>query len=193
MIEWPEGLYCDRMRWGRAFNNKAFTSVFTNAQQIRTYPGAYWKCTMQFQNLNDREERLLTTLVGSLQGMAGTFKLYPWRRSGRPDHGTVRVNGNGNASGTLPSRGWQPSTLVLRMGDYITVNDQLLEVLADVTSNGQGNATIQVAPWLRLPPADGTEINYTRPFAIMRLTSDDEENTIRSAMADGTLDCREAF
>ncbi|WP_110685069.1 hypothetical protein [Salinicola aestuarinus] len=193
MIEWPEGLEPYRMDWGRVFNNRAFTSPFNNSQQIRTYPGAYWRCSLQFRNLFEDEERRLTSFVGQLQGMAGTFKLYPWRRARATAAGTARVNGNGNAAGTVPSRGWRASTTVLHAGDYITINDQLLEVVADVKSNTQGNATIQVAPWLRTPPADGAEINYTRPYAVMRLTSDEHDMSVESLIAGGSIDCREAF
>jgi hypothetical protein len=193
MIEWPEGLKPYKMDWGRVFNNRGFTSTFTKSQQIRTYPGAYFQCSLQFRNLFEADERRLTTFIGQLQGMAGTFKLYPWRRAVATAAGTARVNGSGNASGTVPSRGWKPSTKVLAAGDYITINDQLLEVLQDVTSNTQGNATISVSPWLRLPPSDGTEINYTKPYAVMRLTSDEQGMSIEPLIAGGTLDCREAF
>ncbi|WFF40390.1 hypothetical protein EVC62_02120 [Salinicola endophyticus] len=193
MIEWPQGLTPYRMDWGRVYNNRAFTSPFSNAQQIRTYPGAYWQCSLQFRNLFESDERRLTSFIGRLQGMAGTFKLYPWRRSRAGAAGTARVNGSGNASGTVPSRGWTPSVQVLAAGDYITINDQLLEVVEDVISTSQGNATIQVSPWLRSPPADGALIEYRNPYAVMRLASDEQVMSVETLVAGGTLDCREAF
>ena len=83
--------------------------------------------------------------------------------------------------------------LVLRRGDYITINDQLLEVLADVSSNAQGIAVLPVSPWLRMPPANGAAVNYQQPYAIMRLARDDVSLSVQAVIAGGTLECREAF
>jgi hypothetical protein len=53
------------------------------------------------------------------------------------------VVSDANQTGTLlGSKGWTPGVLVLRTGDYITVNDELKMVTADVTSTAAGTAVI---------------------------------------------------
>lgn len=192
-IEWPAGLKPKEMTWGRVFNSRAFTSPFTQSQQVVTHPGAFWKCTLSFRAMYEDEERIFSTFLGELQGMAGTFYLYPWRRARAVEAGAARVDGSGLASGSLRTRGWNISQQVLTRGDYITVNDQLLEVLHDVYSNGEGRATIRVSPWLRRGPSDGDVIEYLNPYAVMRLTSDDEERTVKPLVAGGSIEAREAF
>lgn len=193
MIEWPSELQPATMDWGRSFNSFAFTSPFSQSQQIVSKPGAFWLCSMTFRNLKRDKERVLSTFLGSLHGMAGTFRLRPWTRPPGPFVGNAVVDGGGQAGAQLITRNWSPSIIVLRMGDYITVNDQLLEVLKDVTSNAQGIAVLPVSPWLRMPPANGATVNYQQPYAVMRLTRDDTRLTVQALIAGGTLECREAF
>lgn len=181
------------MDWGRRFNSRAFTSPFSQSQQISSAPGAYWQCSLSFPTLNREKERVFSTFIGSLQGMAGTFRLRPWTRPPGPFAGNAVVDGAGQAGAQLATRNWQPSRTVLRMGDYITVSDQLLEVLTDVTSNAQGHAVIPVSPWLRQPPANGAQVNYQQPYAIMRLTQDEHMLDVQAVIARGNLECREAF
>ncbi|GED46451.1 hypothetical protein HME01_23030 [Vreelandella aquamarina] len=192
-VDWPTELQPATMEWGRVFNSYAFTSPFTQSQQIRTHPGAYWKCSLTFRNLKRPKERVLSTFIGSLHGMAGTFKLKPWTRPPGPFVGNAVVDGGGQAGAQVVTRNWNANTLVLRRGDYITITDQLLEVLADVTSNAQGIAVVPVSPWLRVPPANGATVNYRAPYAIMRLARDDVSLSIQALIAGGTLECREAF
>ncbi|MBS3670204.1 hypothetical protein [Vreelandella boliviensis] len=193
MINWPAEIKPRRMSWGRVYNTRAFTSPFSQSQQIVGAPGAYWKCTLNFPTLNRHKERVLSTFIGSLQGMAGTFQLRPWTRPPGPAVGSAVVDGGGQAGGQLVTRNWTPNTAVLRMGDYATVNDQLLEVLEDVTSNAQGIAILPISPWLRSPPANGATVNYQQPYAVMRLMQDEQMLDVQAVIASGTLECREAF
>lgn len=193
MINWPAEIKPRSMSWGRVYNTRAFTSPFSQSQQIVGAPGAYWKCTLNFPTLNREKERRLSTFIGSLQGMAGTFKLRPWTRPPGPAVGAAVVDGGGQAGGQLVTRNWTPSTIVLRMGDYATVNNQLLEVLQDVTSNAQGIAVVPISPWLRSPPANGATVNYQQPYALMRLMQDEQMLDVQAVIASGTLECREAF
>ncbi len=193
MIDWPAHIKPRRMSWGRRFNTRAFTSPLSQSQQIAANPGAYWQCSLSFPSLTRDKERTLSTFIGSLQGMAGTFRLRPWTRPPGPFAGNAVVDGANQAGAQLVTRNWMPSRVVLRAGAYITVNDQLLEVLTDVSSNAQGRAVIPVSPWLRQPPANGATVNDQDPYAIMRLTQDEQMLDVTYIIASGTLDCREAF
>ncbi|MBZ5489139.1 hypothetical protein HW452_16590 [Halomonas aquamarina] len=193
MIDWPAHIKPHRMSWGRRFNTRAFTSPLSQSQQITGAPGAYWQCSLEFPSLNREKERALTTFIGRLQGMAGTFRLRPWTRPPGPFAGNAVVDGANQRGAQIATRNWQASKVVLRAGDYITVNNQLLEVLDDVSSNAQGRAVIPVAPWLRVSPTNGEAVNYQQPYAVMRLSEDEQMFDVQALIASGTITAREAF
>ncbi|MBD1590204.1 hypothetical protein HAQ06_26580, partial [Pseudomonas sp. C2L12B] len=64
-IPWPASLCPNEMTWGMVYNNRGFTSSLSNAQQVVGYPGAYWQCTLTFNNQTRDRERQLTSLIGS--------------------------------------------------------------------------------------------------------------------------------
>lgn len=193
MQEWPGEIIPSSMSWNIVSNNFAFTSPFTNSQQIAGHPGGYWECSIDLPLLDQQQARLMSSFIHSLHGMMGTFRLYPWNRRPAPAAGIGVVDGGGQAGGQLVTRDWTPSKTVLRRGDYITVSGQLLEVLEDVTSNAEGQAVITIAPWLRVPPANGTAINYQAPYAVMRLTEEGAESSYQGIIGSASLSCREAF
>lgn len=193
MSEWPSEIIPASMSWNIVANNFAFTSPFTNSQQIAGHPGGYWECSIDLPLLDQQQARLMSSFIHSLHGMMGTFRLYPWNRRPAPAAGNGVVDLGGQSGGQLVSRGWSANATVLRRGDYITVSDQLLEVLQDVASNDLGQAIIPVAPWLRVPPANGAAINYRSPYAVMRLTEDGAESSYQGIIGSASLSCREAF
>jgi hypothetical protein len=79
------------------------------------------------------------------------------------------------ASANQPGRelltsGWSYSQLVLNKGDLIQIDQSLYMVLSDVTSTGEGLATIDLFPQLRVH-ANGAQIILSGPKGIFRLTS----------------------
>lgn len=101
-----------------------------------------------------------------------------------------------NQTGTqLGSKGWTPGILVLRTGDYFTVNDELKMVTADVTSTAAGTAVIPFAPMLRAsPPANG-KIEVAKPYGIFKLKDNQQGagNRVPGVFTSYTLEFEEAF
>jgi hypothetical protein len=106
------------------------------------------------------------------------------------------VVSDANQTGTqLGSKGWTPGTLVLRTGDYFTVNDELKMVTADVISSASGTADIPFAPMLRAsPPANG-KIEVAMPYGIFKLKDNQQGagNRIPGGFTSYTLEFEEAF
>jgi hypothetical protein len=75
--------------------------------------------------------------VASLDGEFGRVKIRDWGREGRTPAGNPIVSDANQTGIQLGSKGWTPGKVVLRTGDYITVNDELKMVTADVTSSAQ--------------------------------------------------------
>lgn len=77
--------------------------------------------------------------------------------------GTPLVKGAAETGISIDTDGWPVSTLVLKAGDIIDIAGvpYVLDVLADVTSDGAGNATITINPPIWTAPADNAAITVT--------------------------------
>lgn len=81
---------------------------------------------------------------------------------------TVQLVGAHTAGATSISiDGLQASlTPAFKAGDYLTINNQLVEVSADANSDGGGAATVSIWPELHQAYADNTSVEYVAPFGV---------------------------
>lgn len=91
-------------------------------------------------------------------------------QGGTSSVGTAAVNGGSQTGRSLITDGWPENDTVLSAGEFVTINDQLLQLTADVVSDINGNATITFEPPIRSSPADNDPIEYLSPYALMYLT-----------------------
>ncbi len=82
----------------------------------------------------------------------------------------VRVAGAGQFGRTLKTRGWGAAGVKLRRGQFVTVGEQLLTLMADVVAAADGTATITFKPFIRVVPGDNEAIEVRRPFAVMSMS-----------------------
>ena len=95
----------------------------------------------------------------------------------------------------LAGMAWAPNTLVLRLGDWVQVGDELKRVIADVTSDLSGAALIRVAPMLRANHPSGTPLVVDRPCGVFRIKDDKAAtfNRVPGVFTDVSLSFTEAF
>lgn len=194
-LEWPADVCPSALTWRPESNSKTFRSPFNGASQTVRFPGTRWVCSLTFNNLTDEKSRRIDAIVAALDGEYGRVKIRDWGRAGRPPAGTPVVS-DANQTGTeLHSKGWTPSVEVLRIGDYITVNDELKMVTADVTSTANGTAIIPIAPMLRSSPNAEAAIEVARPFGIFKLKDNQQGTGNREpgVFTSYTLEFEEAF
>lgn len=189
---WPQGLYPRSMTWGCRQNNRAFTSTLSNAQQIVGYPGAYWVCALQFDVLTPEKERLLSGLAGRLQGMFGTVNVPAFGRQRDDDIGAPVVQLMTTQASIIGLSGFTVAGRVFSQGDYITIGGQLYEVVADAVAVN-GRVDVRVNKPVRSSFAQGTPVEYRRPFCEMRLTTDLFSLNVDVIRVGGSIDLREAF
>lgn len=189
---WPEDLCPLRMTWGCVYNSRAFTSSLSNSQQIVSYPGAYWRCSLEFSVLTRRTERKLTGLIGRMRGMAGTVNVPAFTRRRTVDMGNVVVASASTNALAIGVSGLTVSGPAFREGDYITIGGQMYEVVQDVVAEG-GVASIPVNKRVRSTIAPGTPVEYRNPYCEMRLVDDTLSVDIRPIIASGSIELREAF
>lgn len=83
---------------------------------------------------------------------------------------TAYVDGAGQTGRSLVTGGWPQTDTVLSAGEFVTINDQLLQLTADVVTDASGAATISFEPPIRTSPANLAAIEYRNPYALMYLT-----------------------
>lgn len=192
-LEWPEALEYTEATWGIAYNNLAFTSTLSNAQQVVGFPGAYWLCTLNFGVLYPEDERELTSLLGRLQGMFGTVKIPAFTRTRADNIGAPKVVQASAQATFMQLNGVTASAKVFSRGDYITVADEMFEVVDDATSNASGLVTLNLNKRIRRAIAAGAAVEYRNPYAVMRRADDTHQISIQPVVSNANLAFREAF
>ncbi|MCV4287861.1 hypothetical protein OH708_08090 [Pseudomonas capsici] len=190
---WPASLRPSEMTWGIVNNGRAFTSTLSNAQQIVGHPGAYWQCTLTFGLLTREQERELSSFLGKLDGMFGTFNLPAFTRSRTSSIGALSVVSGFAQARSMIVAGAPASSPVFSTGDYITIAGEMFEVTDPVSSNAQGQATVPLNKRIRKTLTPGAVVEYLNPYSEMRMTSDTWSMTLRPVVANGSYQFREAF
>lgn len=108
--------------------------------------------------------------VIDLDGIANRFRLIAVEGDQLADTPAVTVRGAGQGGFSLVTQGWGAAGVRLRRGQFITVADQLLCLMADAVVDGAGRATLSFKPYLRLSPPDGAAVEVRRPYAIMSMS-----------------------
>jgi hypothetical protein len=115
-----------------------------------------------------------------LNGRFGTFLL------GDPDGKTIQgsattvisVNGD-HAIGAFDVvvDGCTASSTEFKKGDYVQfgsgASSKLHMIVADITSDGSGNATLQIEPPLKTALTDDDAVTYSNTKAVMRMDAND--------------------
>ena len=194
-LEWPEDVCPASLTWRPESNTKTFRSPFNGASQTVRFPGTRWVCSLTFNNLSDEKSRRIDSLVAELDGEYGRVKIRDWGRSGRTPAGSPLVDGANQTGTELHSKGWTAGMVVLRQGDYITVNDELKMVTADVSSASNGTALIPFAPMLRSSPPANAVMEVANPYGIFKLKDNQQGagNRVPGVFTSYTLEFEEAF
>jgi len=147
-------------------------SPFTFQGEFFEHMGQQWVMEVSLPPMrkNDAENWISWGLA--LNGTMGTFYMGDSSNSMPRGSaaGTPQVNGAGQQrSKTLATKGWTPSTAVLRIGDYIQLGYRLHKVLQDVTSDSSGEAVLDIFPRVRDVLTNGQAIITANPVGTWRL------------------------
>jgi hypothetical protein len=127
-------------------------------------------------------------------------RLSNWFEAGPPGYtgsiytGAVPlVNGANQVGLALNVDGAAVSTLILRKGEYFSVNGELKIMTANATTNGSGQAALNFEPPLQAPPPDNTALVLAAPKCKFRLVNPEAVSRIRPPVLHSiTVDCTEA-
>src|SRR5690606_3896906 len=139
-------------------NNVIATSIspFSLAQHTVEHDGSAWTIDVAIDPMDRRDAAPWMAFLAALKGRRGTFYFGDalMKNSLGSPSGTPRVKGSSQTGNTIATDGWTAETTVLKAGDFIQINNSLYMVLSDVTSDGSGNASIDLWPNLRVHADD---------------------------------------
>ena len=172
------------VEFGLENNNQVFESPLSNSIQVSELTGARWYATF---NLPPMKKDNALEYIGFLQRLQGrVHSFYGYDANHRSTSGTIAgstllVNGASQTGTSLVLDGGANSTLVLKAGDFFSVNNELKMVTADATTDGSGDVTVNFVPSLRSSPSDDASITTTNPVCTMKLTGDSTTYSINSS------------
>tara|TARA_R110000803_G_scaffold140387_1_gene206917 strand:- start:8 stop:631 length:624 start_codon:yes stop_codon:yes gene_type:complete len=174
----------------RAVNQTALTfSPFSFKQQIHNHSGQRWEAEIQLPAMKREKAEVWVAWLLSLRGMSGSFLLYDPSNTVAQGAlgGTPLIKGASQTGGSLSIDGCSNSiTNWLKAGDYIQLgsgsNATLHKNLVDVSTNGSGQATLDLWPSIRTARPDNEAITTTSCVGRFRLNSGEQDWSINSAL-----------
>ena len=172
------------VEFGLENNNQVFESPLSNSIQVSELTGARWYATFSLPPMSKTNALEYIGFLQRLQGRVHSF--YGYDANHRSPSGTIAgstllVNGASQTGTSLTLDGAAASTLVLKAGDFFTVNSELKMVTADATSDGSGDVTVNFVPSLRSSPSNDASITTTNPVCTMKLTGDSTSYNINNS------------
>ena len=157
------------------YNTQSYQSPLTKSTQTASLTGDEWRGVSTYSNKYGSEAKTLKAFVLGLKGQVGRFNYTPPDLDQTGDAVAIaEVNGAGQLGDSLIIKTADVSTTIYRVGDYITVNNELKTVLADCITDGSGDATVNFAPPLRSSPPDLSPIEFEKPYMVAKLENDEQ-------------------
>ena len=173
----------------RAVNTVGISqSPFTYATQVIAHSGQRWEVDVTLPSMNRSDAEQWIAFLMSLRGSLGTFNIGdPTGATPRGSAGgTPLVNGADQIGGTLDIDGCTASqTGWLKAGDYIQLGSgataTLHKVLQDADSNGSGQVSLDIWPYIRSAPADDAAVITSNTVGLFRLASNEQNWNVSEA------------
>jgi hypothetical protein len=163
-------------------------SPFALSAQVYRWSGQAWEADITLPAMQRADAESWLSFLLKLKGRYGTFLLgdpngATPRGSAATTPGTPLVAGGAQVGGSLDIDGLPLSaTNYLLAGDYIQLgtglSTRLYKVLNNVSSNGSGQATLDLWPDLRSSPGDNATVVVSNAKGLFRLSNQDQDFTI---------------
>jgi len=162
-----------RADWGQIINDERFTSV-TGIVQTQGRVGNRWQLALTFSGLVGSDRQVLVGHAFQLRGQVNRLQVnmstLNYVRAGAGG-GTPLINGNlvaGSTSLTIDGASINISNWLVA-SDFISVGNELKIVTQSVSTNGSGQATIQIWPEVHKPVADNAAVDISTPKGVFFL------------------------
>lgn len=103
------------------------------------------------------------------------------------------VNSAGQTGRNLNVAGMPALYDILKAGQFVTVNNQLLQLTANSSTNASGEATLSFEPALRSSPEINAVVEYKNPYCVMYLTEEPAYSVEAGYIYSLAMSLRESF
>ena len=193
-ITYPSTPKPQGMSWRLVMPAQTNVSDWTGRRQTVASGRGWWEAQITFPPIvGTTNINAWRSFIAKSRGAANDFQVPVDPVAQSSATATPLVNGAGQQGRTLNTDGWPLSTTVLQAGQYVTINNQLLQLTENVTSNGSGVATLTFEPPVRVSPADNAAIEYKNPYCLMYLVEEPTLSVETGYVYSLSLNLRESF
>lgn len=193
-ITYPSTPRPQGMAWRLVMPAQTNVSDWTGRRQTIASGRGWWEAQITFPPIvGTTNVNAWRSFIAKSRGAANDFQVPVDPVAQSASTATPLVNGAGQQGRTLSTDGWPLSTTVLQAGQYVTINNQLLQLTENVTSNGSGVAVLTFEPPVRVSPADNAAIEYKNPFCLMYLVEEPTLSVETGYVYSLSLNLRESF
>lgn len=169
-------------------------SVWTGARQVLPSNRGWWECQITYPPIVGTSNfNTWRSFTAQMRGAGNDVQIPVDPTAQSAIANTMLVNGANQTGRSINVDGLPNSTTVLTAGQFVTIDNQLLQLTANVTSNGTGQATLSFEPAIRAAPADNATVEFKNPYALMYLTEDPSYSVEPGYIYSLSLNLREAF
>lgn len=169
-------------------------STWTGARQVLPSGRGWWECQITYPPIvGTTSFNAWRAFIALMRGAANDVQIPVDPTAQSAIANTMSVNGAGQTGRSINVDGLPNSTTVLVAGQFVTIGNQLLQLTANVTTNGTGQATISFEPSIRSAPADNAVVEFKNPYALMYLTEEPTYSVEPGYVYSLSLNLREAF
>ena len=193
-ITYPSTPRPQGMSWRLVMPAQTNVSDWTGRRQTIASGRGWWEAQVTFPPIvGTTNINAWRAFIAKSRGAANDFQVKVDPTAQSSSTATPLVNGAAQTGRTLNTDGWPLSTTVLQAGQYVTINNQLLQLTENVTSNGSGVATLTFEPPVRVSPADNAAIEYKNPYCLMYLVEEPTLSVEVGYVYSLSLNLRESF
>jgi len=193
-ITYPSSPKPNGMSWRLVMPSQTNVSDWTGRRQTIASGRGWWECQLSLPPIvGTANVNAWRSFIAKSRGRANDFQIPVDPIAQSAATATPLVNGAGQTGRTLNTDGWPLSTTVLVAGQFVTINNQLLQLTENVTSNGSGVATLTFEPPIRTSPADNAAIQYKNPYCLMYFVEEPTLSVENGYVYSLSLNLRESF
>jgi hypothetical protein len=193
-ITYPSTPKPNGMAWRLVMPSQTNVSEWTGRRQTIASGRGWWECQITLPPIvGTTNVNAWRSFIGKARGRANDFQIPVDPTAQSAATATPLVNGASQTGRTLNTDGWPVSTTALVAGQFVTINNQLLQLTENVTSNGSGVAVLTFEPPIRVSPADNAAIEFNNPYCLMYFVEEPTLSVENGYVYSLSLNLRESF
>jgi hypothetical protein len=182
------------MSWRLVMPAQTNVSEWTGRRQTIASGRGWWECQLSLPPIvGTTNVNAWRAFIAKSRGKANDFQIPVDPTAQSSASATPLVNGASQTGRTLATDGWPVSSTVLVAGQFVTINNQLLQLTENVTSNGSGVATLTFEPPIRTAPSDNAAIEFKNPYCLMYMVEEPTLSVENGYVYSLSLNLRESF